>query len=205
MRRFYAVLTRTDIPAIPTHVHVFDSAVRRDGWCAGPVPTGFDVQPATANAALRDIRVDMGLDEVRGATVDEYLERHPERWHDVTHGLTAAADLRVWCRWCEVDKWEGEAWAVYTPLDDPADAALVVRLRERLQELKPYSGILDRMFINLSDRPPSREGRAWGWAPPSSTAVMDDRLRGRMCRAIGARTWQEFLDMVYKLGLFRGD
>lgn len=30
-------------------------------------------------------------------------------------------------------------------------------------------------------------------------------LRERMRRAIGARTWQEFLDAVYKLGLFRED
>lgn len=36
-------------------------------------------------------------------------------------------------------------------------------------------------------------------------AVMDDGLRERMRRAVGARTWQEFLDAVYKLGLFRED
>lgn len=42
-------------------------------------------------------------------------------------------------------------------------------------------------------------------APPTSTAVMDDGLRERMRRAIGARTWQEFLDAVYRLGLFRED
>lgn len=34
---------------------------------------------------------------------------------------------------------------------------------------------------------------------------MDDGLRERMRRAIEARTWQEFLDAVYKLGLFRED
>lgn len=43
------------------------------------------------------------------------------------------------------------------------------------------------------------------WAPPTPTAVMDDGLRERMRRAVGARTWQEFLDAVYKLGLFRED
>lgn len=74
-RRYYAVLTRTDMPIIPYHVHAFDSAARRDAWCAGPVPRGFDVQPATAHAALRDIRADMRLDGVWGATVDEYLGR----------------------------------------------------------------------------------------------------------------------------------
>lgn len=62
-RRYYAVLTRTDMPIIPYHVHAFDSAARRDAWCAGPVPRGFDVQPATAHAALRDIRADMRLDD----------------------------------------------------------------------------------------------------------------------------------------------
>lgn len=41
-RRYYAVLTRTDMPIIPYHVHAFDSAARRDAWCAGPVPRGFD-------------------------------------------------------------------------------------------------------------------------------------------------------------------
>lgn len=29
-RRFYAVLTRMDMPIIPYHVHAFDSAARRD-------------------------------------------------------------------------------------------------------------------------------------------------------------------------------
>ena len=52
-RRFYAVLTRMDMPIIPYHVHAFDSAARRDAWCAGPVPRGFDARPATAHAALR--------------------------------------------------------------------------------------------------------------------------------------------------------
>lgn len=46
-RRYYAVLTRTDMPIIPYHVHAFDSAARRDAWCAGPIPRGFDAQPAT--------------------------------------------------------------------------------------------------------------------------------------------------------------
>lgn len=85
-RRYYAVLTRTDMPIIPYHVHAFDSAARRDAWCAGPVPRGFDAQPATAHAALRDLRSDMRLDDAWGATVDQYPERHPERWHDGAHG-----------------------------------------------------------------------------------------------------------------------
>lgn len=50
------------MPIIPYHVHAFDSAARRDAWCAGPVPRGFDAQPATAHAALRDVRADMSLD-----------------------------------------------------------------------------------------------------------------------------------------------
>lgn len=207
-RRYYAVLTRTDMPIIPYHVHAFDSAARRDAWCAGPVPRGFDAQPATAHAALRDLRSDMRLDDAWGATVDQYLERHPERWHDGAHGATtadAAAGLHVWWRWCEVNRWEHETWAVYTPLDDPADAALAVRLGERLRKLKPYSGVLDRMFTGFSDRLPNGERADTGWVPPTSTAVMDDGLRERMRRAIGARTWQEFLDAVYKLGLFRED
>lgn len=95
--------------------------------------------------------------------------------------------------------------AVYTPMDDPADAALAVRLGERLRELKSNSDVLDRMFTGFSDRLPNGERADTGWAPPSSTAVMDDGLRERMRRAIGARTWQEFLDAVYKLGLFRGN
>ena len=78
-RRYYAVLTRTDMPIIPYHVHAFDSAARRDAWCAGPVPRGFDAQPATAHAAMRDIRADMSLDGAWGVTVDQYLERHSER------------------------------------------------------------------------------------------------------------------------------
>lgn len=153
-------------------------------------------------------RADMRLDGVWGATVDEYLERHPERWHDGAHDATtadAAAGLHVWWRWCEVNRWEHETWAVYTPMGDPADAALAVRLGERLRELKPYSGVLDRMFTGFSDRLPNGERADTGWAPPTSTAVMDDGLRGRMRRAIGAWTWQEFLDAVYKLGLFRED
>lgn len=161
-----------------------------------------------AHAALRDVRADMSLDGAWGVTVDEYLERHPERWHDGAHNATmadAAAGLHVWWRWCDVSRWEHGTWAVYTPMDDPADAALAVRLGERLRELKPYSGVLDRMFTGLSDRLPNRERADTGWAPPTSTAVMDDGLRGRMRRAIGARTWQEFLDAVYKLGLFRED
>lgn len=72
-------------------------------------------------------------------------------------------------------------------------------------ELKPYSDILDKMFTGLSDRLSNGERADTGWVPPSSTAVMDDGLRERMRRAIGARTWQEFLDAVYKLGLFRED
>lgn len=207
-RRYYAVLTRTDMPIIPYHVHAFDSAARRDTWCAGPVPRGFDAQPATAHAALRDIRADMSLDGVWGTKVDEYLERHPERWHDGAYDATtadAAAGLHVWWRWCEVNRWEHGTWAVYTPMDDPADAALAVRLGERLRELKPYSDILDKMFTGLSDRLPNGERADTGWAPPTSTAVMDDGLRERMRRAIGAWTWQEFLDAVYKLGLFRED
>lgn len=88
---------------------------------------------------------------------------------------------------------------------DPADAALAVRLGERLRELKPYSDVLDRMFTGFSDRLPNGERADTGWAPPTSTAVMDDGLRERMRRAIEARTWQEFLDAVYKLGLFRED
>lgn len=207
-RRFYAVLTRMDMPIIPYHVHAFDSAARRDAWCAGPVPRGFDVQPAAAHAALRDLRADMRLDGVWGATVDQYLERHPERWHDGAHDATtadAAAALHVWWRWCEVNRWEHETWAVYTPLDDPSDAELAVRLGERLRELKPYSDVLDRMFTGFSDRLPNGERADTGWAPPMSTAVMDDGLRERMRRAVGARTWQEFLDAVYKLGLFRED
>lgn len=207
-RRYYAVLTRTDMPVIPYHVHVFDSAARRNGWCEGSVPHGFDVRPATAHAALRDIRADMRLDGVWGATVDQYLERHPGRWHDGDHDPTAAdatADLHVWWRWCEVNRWEHGTWAVYTPMDDPADAELAVRLGERLRELKPYSDVLDGMFTGFSDRLPNGECADTGWAPPTSTAVMDDGLRERMRRAIGARTWQEFLDAVYKLGLFRED
>lgn len=82
---------------------------------------------------------------------------------------------------------------------------VVVRLGERLRELKPYSDILDKMFTGLSDRLPNGERADTGWVPPTSTAVMDDGLRERMRRAIGARTWQEFLDAVYKLGLFRED
>lgn len=163
---------------------------------------------ATAHAALRDLRADMRLDGAWGATVDQYLERHPERWHDGAHDATmadAAAGLHVWWRWCEVNRWERGTWAVYTPLDDPADAALAVRLGERLRKLKPYSGVLDRMFTGFSDRLPNGERADTGWASPTSTAVMDDGLRGRMRRAIGARTWQEFLDAVYKLGLFRED
>lgn len=150
----------------------------------------------------------MRLDDAWGATVDQYLERHPERWHDGAHDATtadAAAGLHVWWRWCEVNRWEHETWAVYTPLDGPADAALAVRLGERLRKLKPYSGVLDRMFTGFSDRLPNGERADTGWAPPTSTAVMDDGLRGRMRRAIEARTWQEFLDAVYKLGLFRED
>lgn len=130
-RRYYAVLTRTDMPIIPYHVHAFDSAARRDAWCAGPVPRGFDAQPATAHAALRDIRADMSLDGAWGVTIDEYLERHSERWHDGAHDATmadAAAGLHVWWRWCDVNRWEHGTWAVYTPMDDPADAALAVRL-----------------------------------------------------------------------------
>lgn len=92
-----------------------------------------------------------------------------------------------------------------THIIKPADAALAVRLGERLRELKPYSGVLDRMFTGFSDRLPNGERADTGWAPPTSTAVMDDGLRERMRRAIGARTWQEFLDAVYKLGLFRED
>lgn len=207
-RRYYAVLTRTDMPIIPYHVHAFDSAARRDAWCAGPVPRGFDAQPATAHAALRDLRADMRLDDAWGATVDEYLERHPERWHDGAHDATtadAAAALHVWWRWCEVNRWEHETWAVYTPMDDPADAALAVRLGERLRELQSNSGVLDRMFTGFSDRLPNGERADTGWAPPTSTAVMDDGLRERMRRAVGAWTWQEFLGAVYKLGLFRED
>lgn len=207
-RRYYAVLTRTDMPIIPYHVHAFDSAARRDAWCAGPVPRGFDAQPATAHAALRDIRADMSLDGAWGVTVDEYLERHSERWHDGAHDATMAdapAGLHVWWRWCDLNRWEHGTWAVYTPMDDPADAALAVRLGERLRELQSNSGVLDRMFTGLSDRLPNGERADTGWAPPTSTAVMDDGLRERMRRAIGARTWQEFLDAVYKLGLFRED
>ena len=129
-RRYYAVLTRTDMPIIPYHVHAFDSAARRDAWCAGPVPRGFDVQPATAHAALRDIRADMRLDGVWGATVDQYLERHPERWHDGAHDATmadAAADLHVWWRWCEVNRWEHETWAVYTPMEASGAEAILRR------------------------------------------------------------------------------
>ena len=148
----------------------------------------------------------MRLDGAWGVTVYEYLERHPERWHDGAHDATtadAAAGLHVWWRWCEVNRWEHGTWAVYTPMDDPADAALAVRLGERLRELKPYSDVLDRMFTGFSDRLPNGERADTGWASPTSTAVMDDGLRGRMRRAIEARTWQEFLDAVYKLGLFR--
>ena len=86
-----------------------------------------------------------------------------------------------------------------------ADAALAVRLGERLRELQSNSGVLDRMFTGFSDRLPNGERADTGWAPPTSTAVMDDGLRERMRRAIGAWTWQEFLDAVYKLGLFRED
>lgn len=68
-RRYYAVLTRTDMPIIPYHVHAFDSAAHRDAWCAGPVPRGFDAQPATAHAALRDIRADMSLDVSRSTNI----------------------------------------------------------------------------------------------------------------------------------------
>lgn len=93
----------------------------------------------------------------------------------------------------------------YDSLPSPADTALAVRLGERLRELQSNSGILDRMFTGFSDRLPNRECADTGWAPPSSTAVMDDELRERMRRAIGAWTWQEFLDAVYKLGLFRED
>lgn len=77
-----------------------------------------------------------------------------------------------------VNRWERGTWAVYTPMDDPADAALAVRLGERLRELKPYSDILDKMFTGLSDRLPNGERADTGWAPPTSTAVMDDGLRG---------------------------
>lgn len=187
-RRYYAVLTRTDMPIIPYHVHAFDSAARRDAWCAGPVPRGFDAQPATAHAAMRDIRADMSLDGAWGVTMAD-----------------AAAGLHVWWRWCDVNRWEHGTWAVYTPMDDPADAALAVRLGERLRELQSNSGVLDRMFTGFSDRLPNGERADTGWAPPTSTAVMDDGLRERMRRAIGAWTWQEFLDAVYKLGLFRED
>lgn len=207
-RRYYAVLTWTDMPVIPYHVHVFDSAARRNGWCEGSVPHGFDVRPATAHAALRDIRADIRLDGVWGATVDQYLERHPERWHDAAHAATtadAAANLRVWWRWCEVNRWGCKTWAVYTPLDDPADAELAVRLGERLRELRPYSDVLQHMSTGFSDRLPNGERTDTGWAPPTSTVAMDDGLRDRMRRAISTRTWQEFLDMVYKLGLFLGD
>lgn len=117
----------------------------------------------------------------------------------------AAAGLHVWWRWCDVNRWEHGTWAVYTPMDDPADAALAVRLEERLRELQSNSGVLDRMFTGFSDRLPNGERADTGWAPPTSTAVMDDGLRERMRRAIGARTWQEFLDAVYRLGLFRED
>lgn len=86
-----------------------------------------------------------------------------------------------------------------------ADAALAVRLEERLRELQSNSGVLDRMFTGFSDRLPNGERADTGWAPPTPTAVMDDGLRERMRRAVGARTWQEFLDAVYKLGLFRED
>lgn len=93
----------------------------------------------------------------------------------------------------------------YDSLPSPADTALAVRLGERLRELQSNSDVLDRMFTGFSDRPPDGERADTGWAPPSSTAVMDDELRERMRRAIGAWTWQEFLDAVYKLGLFRED
>lgn len=93
----------------------------------------------------------------------------------------------------------------YDSLPSPADTALAVRLGERLRELQSNSGVLDRMFTGFSDRLPNGECADTGWAPPSSTAVMDDELRERMRRAIGAWTWQEFLDAVYKLGLFRED
>lgn len=150
----------------------------------------------------------MSLDGAWGVTVDQYLERHSERWHDGAHDATmadAAAGLHVWWRWCDVNRWEHGTWAVYTPMDDPADAALAVRLGERLRELQSNSGVLDRMFTGFSDRLPNGERADTGWAPPSSTAVMDDGLRERMRRAIGAWTWQEFLGAVYKLGLFRED
>ena len=207
-RGFHAVLTRTDMPIIPYHVHVFDSAGRRDDWCAQEVPDGFNAQPATAHAALRDIRADMALDGMWGATVDAYLERHPERWHDASRdkpASDAARDLKVWWRWCEVNKREGETWAVYTPMSDPADAALAVRLGERLGELKSHSDILRRMTSGFSDRLPNGERTDTGWAPPTSTAVMDDRLRDNMRRAIDAGTWREFEDRVHKLGLFPED
>lgn len=93
----------------------------------------------------------------------------------------------------------------YDSLPSPADAALAVRLGERLRELQSNSGVLDRMFTGFSDRLPNGERADTGWAPPTSTVVMDDGLRERMRRVIGARTWQEFLDAVYKLGLFRED
>lgn len=156
------------MPIIPYHVHAFDSAARRDAWCAGPVPRGFDAQPATAHAALRDVRADMRLDGAWGVTIDEYLERHPERWHDGAHDATmadAAAGLHVWWRWCDVNRWEHGTWAMYTPMDDPADAALAVRLGERLRELKPYSDILDKMFTGFSNRLPNGERADTGWAP----------------------------------------
>lgn len=87
-----------------------------------------------------------------------------------------------------VNRWEHGTWAVYTPMDDPADAELAVRLGERLRELKPYSDVLDGMFTGFSDRLPNGERADTGWALSTSTAVMDDGLRERMRRAIGART-----------------
>lgn len=150
----------------------------------------------------------MSLDGAWGVTVDQYLERHPERRHDGAHDATmadAAAGLHVWWRWCDVNRWKHGTWAVYTPMDDPADAALAVRLGERLWELQSNSGVLDRMFTGFSDRPPDGERADTGWAPPTSTVVMDDGLRERMRHVIRARTWQEFLDAAYKLGLFQGN
>lgn len=110
------------------------------------------------------------------------------------HAFDSAAHRDAWC-----------AGPVPRGFDAQPDAALAVRLGERLRELQSNSGVLDRMFTGFSDRLPNGERADTGWAPPTSTAVMDDGLRERMRRAVGARTWQEFLDAVYKLGLFRED
>lgn len=155
---------------------------------AALIDTPGDVFPYRFVSVLPDGRMsweDVNYDQRKDSFEvfhEEFLQRLAEEYE-----YRAEDKRRAWLALCDDEE------------------ALAVRLGERLRELKPYSDVLDRMFTGFSDRLPNGERADTGWAPPTSTAVMDDGLRERMRRAIGARTWQEFLDAVYRLGLFRED